>query len=345
MNSTTIPRLLGCCFALCLAVSAAHAADPSAEGDGDFSLTIGNRFWVGGMSYDNKLISNGSGQLDSRLRWSDVQTLSNETTFRVTHQRSGIFLKGFAGIGLNRRGSLDDEDYAYNFQTLDAPPFTGKFFDTYSRGGGGSGLYGAVDLGIPLPLPKAWPVQVSGLVGGFAQRQSIIAKGTRCNPDDAQNLLCGPPGSVLVPFDRKSVGFATTLYGVRVGLEGVVRVSERLSWRNEAAYVFAGRFKLEDSHYLRVSGSPDPDNNLGPTPNIVSDGNRLEGFQLETEVSWAFTSRLSVNASARYWRFDSGRAGTVFFAQLPADQQERGQQHDRNRIDQYGVTLGVTYRF
>jgi opacity protein-like surface antigen len=330
-------RILSSSALICVMVSMAHAADKKAAGNSDFSFEIGNRFWIGEMSYDYKLLTNKTGLMDSRLRWSDVNTLSNETTFRITHQRSGAFLKGYAGLGANYDGSLDDEDYAYNYPTSDGP-FTGKFLDTYVRGDRDTSFYGAVDLGIAVPLPHEWPLHVSGFVGGFAQKQSLQGKGVRCNSDEAQNLECGPPGTVPVPFDQKTIGFETTMYGARVGLEAVLDVTDRLSWRNEAAYIFAGSFKLEDSHYLRTE-------ELGPTPNVVDEGNGLDGFQLETELSWALTEKFSVNAGARYWRFNSGRADAVFGAQLRPGPLERGVQHSESKIDQYGVMAGISYKF
>lgn len=336
MNASTSFRVLSSAALFCVMLTAAHAADTKTFGNSDFSLEIGNRFWIGQMSYDMKLLENDTGNLSSRIRWSDVNTLSNETTFRITHEKSGIFLKGYGGLGANYDGSLDDEDYIYGYPTPDGP-FTGKFLDSYLRGDRDTSFYGAIDLGVAAPLPQEWPLRLSGFVGGFAQKQSLLSKGVRCNADDAQNILCGPPGTVLVPFDQKSIGFETTMYGARAGLEAVFDVTDRLSWRNEAAYIFAGNFKLEDSHYLRTE-------ELGPAPNIISDGKGLDGFQLETELSWAVTEKFSVNAGARYWRFNSGEADTVFGAQLPQPI-EQGGQHTENKIEQYGLTAGISYKF
>jgi hypothetical protein len=347
MTANSTLRLIGSMSLLCLMLAPAHAADAKTFGNSDFSLEIGNRFWIGQMSYDNKIIDNKDGLTASRLRWSEVNTLSNETTFRITHKKSGAFLKGYGGFGANYGGSLDDEDYVYDYPTPEGP-FTGTFFDTYSRGDGDTSFYGAVDLGVAVPLPQQWPLQLSGFLGGFAQKQSLLSKGIRCNADDAQNLLCGPPGTVLSPFSQKTIGFDTTMYGARAGLEAMLEITDRLSWRNEAAYIFAGSFKLEDSHYLRTEPTPPGEegfDGIGPTPNIIHDGHGLDGFQLETELSWAVTEKFSLNAGARYWRFNSGEADTVFGAQLPHDQQERGLQHSENKIDQYGVMVGVSYKF
>lgn len=337
MNVRSTVRLIGAMSVLCLMLAPANAADTKKTGKSDLSLEIGNRFWIGQMSYDYKLFDNKTGLMDSRLRWSDVNTLSNETTFRVTHQKSGLFLKGYAGLGANYGGSLDDEDYIYSYPTPDGP-FTGKFMDTYSRGSRDTNFYGVVDLGIAVPLPQQWPLHLSGFVGGFAQKQSLLSKGVRCNADEANQIACqAPPGAVIVPFDQKSIGFETTMYGARAGLEAVLDISDQLTWRNEAAYVFAGNFKLEDSHYLRTE-------ELGPTPNFMDEGNGLDGYQLETELSWAFTGNWSVNAGARYWRLNSGKTDMVAGAQLPPDQRIR-ENYSRNKIDQYGVMFGLAYKF
>lgn len=329
--------LIGSLSVLGLMLAPAHAADTKTFGNSDFGFEIGNRFWIGQMSYDYKLFDKQPDFLGSRLRWSDVNTLSNETTFRITHKKSGVFLKGYGGLGANYDGSLDDEDYIDDYPTPDGP-FTGKFLDTYARGDSDSSFYGAVDLGVAVPLPQQWPLYLSGFLGGFAQKQNLLSKGVRCNADEAQQIACqAPPGTVLIPFDQKSIGFETTIYGARAGLEAVLDITDRLSWRNEAAYIFTGSFKLEDSHYLRTE-------ELGPTPNFVDEGSGLDGYQFETEISWAFTESLSVNAGARYWRFNSGYAEAVAGAKLPPDKQLR-ENYSRSKIDQYGFTIGLAYRF
>ena len=331
-------------LAAAAASAAVSAGDRSGNDAGPISVELGNRLWLAANRYDNKVYENDTGNLGSRLRWSGVDSLSNETTLRITQVGSGAFLKAFAGLGVNRGGSLDDEDYATDFPTLEGP-FTGKFLDTYAKGGRDRQLHGAVDIGFALPLPASSPVRISTFVGVFRQQQGLLSKGVRCNADEASNLLCGPPGKVVVPFDQKSIGFETTMQGVRTGIEASLEITKRLSLRTEAVWLRNGRFRLDDSHFLRAqTDSPNPDNNLGPVPNIVSRGKELSGLQLETEFSWAASERLAITAAARYWRFDSGRADTVFGARLPIPV-ETGETNERSRIAQYGMTIGVRYRF
>jgi hypothetical protein len=334
----------GFVLGLCCFVTASTLAQERAPGEAaGFSIEFGNRFWIGGTANDVKTIENDTGRVGSRLRWSGVDTVANETTLWITHERSGFFVKGYGGIGRNIGGALDDEDYIYDFPTPEGP-VTGKFLDTYSKGDESTQVHGALDLGYALPLPRRWPLRLSAFAGGFTQRQDLLAKGVRCNADEARNILCGAPGTVLIPYDRNSIRHETTMRGARLGVEPVLALPGRLTLRTEAAWVFEGSFRTDDSHYLRVAGSPDPDNNLGPTPNIVSDGDGLGGVQLEVELSWASTAHWRLTAGARYWRFHSGRAPTVFGARLPVPL-ESGEQHDRTRVEQYGLTLGVSYRF
>jgi hypothetical protein len=311
----------------------------------DILFELGTRVWIGETAYDNQLYSFEPNTLDSRLRWQDVAGASSELTFLVEQKSTGLFLKGYGGLGANYGGSLDDEDYAYN---VDTPlgPFTGKFFDTFLKGDTASNFYGALDIGAELPLPKSSPLQLSAFIGGFVQSHSMLSRGIRCNADEAQNLLCGEPGTVLAPFNMKSIGFESQIMGARLGVGGELDLTERLSWSNEFAYVFGGQFDLNDSHYLRTSvEAENPDNNLGPAPNIVSRSNKLRGIQLESHMKWAVNENWSLDLGARYWRFNSGKSDTVFGAQLPVADQTGDDQYTKNKIEQYGVMLGATYRF
>ena len=307
---------------------------------------VGSRLWVSAPHLDNRLFD-PDGTPASRLVWDGSRSASAEAFFRFDFSQTGLFIKGFAGGGLSTGGSLDDEDYAFNFPLPGGGTFSGTFLDTYMEGAREPFGYAAADIGWTVPRFTSLPMSLGFFVGGFGSVDRFMGRGVRCNADDAQNLFC-PLGVQVVPLDTDVIAHETRILGARLGVETKVALNEVLDWRIEAAYLAAGTFKLDDSHLLRTQ-TPDPsgppnENALGPAPNIVSKSDTLTGVQLETELAWRFAPQWTASLGARYWHFDSGSAPVVFGARLPAEFQGRGST-DKNTLDRLGVFTGISYRF
>lgn len=343
-------HLVGIGVGLALASVAAPAmADDRASLFDGARVEFGGRVWLSAPRLDNRLFD-PNGTPASRLLWDGGTSTSLETFFRFDLPETGLFVKGFVGGGLTRGGSLDDEDYAFNVP-IPGGTFSGTFLDTYLKGAAKSFGYAVADVGLTVPLSADLPVRLGVFVGGVGSVDEFLGRGVRCNPDDAQNLLC-PLDAQVVPLDRDVIAHETRILGARIGVEAMIALPSDLFWRVEAAYVAGGSFALDDGHLLRTAtpdpasapGDPANENALGPAPNIVSNSTELTGLMLESELTWRLADRWSVSAGARYWTFDSGSAPVTFGARLPPPFRDTTST-DNNRLERFGLFTSVSYRF
>jgi hypothetical protein len=217
-----------------------------------------------------------------------------------------LFWKGYVGGGKISGGSLDDEDY-----------FVGqvKFSDTYSEQRGGRLSYFSTDVGVifydstkrPSGLKDAMVdprgIRLGAFVGYHHWDEKVHAFGIRCNPDDLGGVvLCGPPGSVPVPFTTNVISNKVEWNSLRIGLSGEAQLTNRLKIYGEAVWIPYARMENADSHHLRAD--------LGPTPNILHNGHG-NGVMLEGILSYDVTSNFSVGIGARYWHIEAD--GSVVF--------------------------------
>jgi hypothetical protein len=95
--------------------------------------------------------------------------------------------KGFVGGGWLNDGSLDDEDFLVGQI---------KFKDIFSRIQGNSLVYGTIDLGQDFTLlDGATKVTVGPFAGFNFWQETQVGYGARCNRDDVDGAVCGPPAS------------------------------------------------------------------------------------------------------------------------------------------------------
>jgi hypothetical protein len=112
---------------------------------------------------------------------------SAEFVWRAKNE-SNTFAKGFVGGGWLNDGSLDDEDFLVGQI---------KFKDTFSRIQGNSLVYGTIDLGQDFTLlDGATKVTVGPFAGFNFWQETQVGYGARCNRDDVDGAVCGPPGFI-----------------------------------------------------------------------------------------------------------------------------------------------------
>ena len=117
-------------------------------------------------------------------------------------------------------------------------------------------------------------------------------------------------------------------YSLRVGLNGVVTLADRVKLTADAAYLPYVAFRGTDNHLQRidVSDTVSPETGTG------------QGVQLEAIVSYAFSNAFSVGAGGRYWAMWAPSAYTNLFGTpcpcqgLPV------------RTERYGAFLQASYR-
>jgi hypothetical protein len=263
------------------------------------SFEAGMRYWYssGQMRFG---FSNGNplfGTPTSTLDWHALTGHSGEAFARIDHKPTGLFAKAVLGLGAIDGGKIEDRDF-----------FVGqiKFSDTTSEVKNGSMTYASFDVGWRYsPTRGSW---LGWFVGYQYWREKATAYGVLCN--QASFIIftgCAVPGAVPVDFDTAVLVYEPTWHAARLGVEGKIAIDRRWSFSAElAAIPFAG-LQLEDSHLLRQSPA-----DLGPAPNILTDGTTGYGLQAEAFVSYALTPNVEIGLGARYWRIIS-RQGEVHF--------------------------------
>jgi hypothetical protein len=276
-----MPRLGKALIAFLLAtgfVGQASASDPVP--DRPWAWEMGARYWYSTGTGAKDLFDNTGGLLISRLTYDDLTAHSGEIFFRGQHA-SGLFLKGYVGVGTIGGGSLTDEDF---------PPVVVPYSNTTSSQDGGSLGLANIDVGAIVWQGKG--AQVGAFIGYHYWQEKYDAFGCRQN---ATSLICAP----AIPTSVAVISQENTWHSLRLGLMGDWRLSDRLSVTGEAAYV---RTRLDgvDRHHLRPAINPLPEDGEGG------------GVMLEVLLKYQVTDMFNVGIGARYWKL--GRTdGHEFF--------------------------------
>jgi opacity protein-like surface antigen len=272
----------------------------------DAKIETGGRVWYSSGSFQKDLGSTvDSGQqnvLNSRLTY-NTNAVTAELFGRLDTE-SNIFLKGFVGGGSLTSGKLHDEDWVLFNATV-------PYSNTVSNPVNGQLAYATFDVGYALfHGPSS---QVGGFLGYNYFRENKAAYG--CVQIANSNSDCVPsiPNSVQVITENDRWD------SLRVGINAVVMVTDRLSLTADAAYLPYVAFQGSDNHVLRNGISPEAGTG--------------QGVQLEGIVGYSLGKYFSVGAGGRYWAMWATNANTNFFGTpcpcqtLPA------------RTERYGVFL------
>jgi len=287
---------------------------------------LGARYWWSegktGFNFTSQKFDPLLGNPTSKLTYDGMHGNSAEFFFRATNEGGNVFAKGFVGGGWLNDGSLDDEDF-----------FAGqvKFSDTFSKIEGDSLLYGTIDLGYDFRLLDGATKLTVGPFAGFNfWQETQVGYGARCNRDEVDGAVCGPPGFIEVPFSTKGIQNQPNWASLRLGGEFRLRLWDRLSLIADAAALPVAYVWNEDSHFLRKD--------LGSPPNIVDRGTGW-GYQLEGEARYDLTPNWELGAGVRYWFADTTHGNSEFVHQtLKVELNDFSSQR-------FGVFGDVTYRF
>jgi hypothetical protein len=210
-----------------------------------------------------------------------MQGHSGEVFARVDHLPSGLFVKGLIGGGVLKGGDMDDLDFAYGHF---------NFSNTTSAISGNDVRYAMIDLGYSFDVPSAG-VRYGAFVGYHYWREKMTAFGVLCNPDQFNNAFCPPAGAVLVPFTTPVDIFETTWHAIRIGADARFQIDDRWSISGEVAVVPYAWMTNDDSHLLRAD--------LGPVPNIRTQGWRGMGGEAEAFVNYKVLPHFEIGVGAR----------------------------------------------
>ena len=207
---------------------------------------LGARYWWSdgktSFNFTSSKIDPLLGNPTSKLTYDGTNGNSAEFVWRAKNE-SNTFAKGFVGGGWLNGGTLDDQDFLAGQV---------KFSDTSSKIGGNSLLYGTIDVGQDFTfLDRAMKVTFGPFVGFNFWQETATAFGARCNRDDVDGAVCGPPGFIAVPFSTKAIQNEPNWASLRLGGELRVKLWDRLSLIADAAALPVAYVWNEDSHFLR----------------------------------------------------------------------------------------------
>ncbi len=253
-----------------------------------------------------------SNELISRLTY-DSTAASGEIFGRIDTP-SQMFLKAFIGGGSITSGNMHDEDFAIGF----APGVNIPYSNTASTNKGDL-AYATIDAGYSLfHGPNA---NVGGFLGFNYYRENKSAYGcTQISNSFSDCVPAFPASTLLITEDDK-------WYSMRVGVNGVVTIYDRLKLTADAAWLPWVAFRGTDVHLQRfdVANQTSPESGGG------------QGVQFEALLSYAFTNCFNVGAGARYWAMWAPGASTQLFGgatqTLPV------------RTERYGVFAQASYKF
>jgi hypothetical protein len=256
-----------------------------------YTADFGLRFWYGRTTTAKNLYDDTGSVLVSRLTYGDLALYAAELYGRFDVDRRW-FVKGYAGGGGFRGGSLKDEDF---------PPAIATYSATFSVEQNSSLFYGAIDGG----FNAVWgpDFRVGLFAGAHYLNQNVTAFG--CTQAAFNPSVCGP---VPIPNTVRVITQDNNWYSLRVGIDAAVEI-DRFRFSIAAAWLPYVWLSGTDAHWLRIGYFPG--NFTGPVP---EDG-RGWGYQLDAFVSYRVNEALSVGLGGRYWYMQS-----------------RGQTHFENHI-------------
>ena len=118
-----------------------------------------------------------------------------------------------------------------------------------------------------------------------------------------------------------------TWHSLRLGLNGVMKLTDRLTLTADAAYLPWVAFRGTDNHLLRiVPDTLSPETGSG------------KGVQLEAIIAYSFANNFSIGAGGRYWAMWAGGETNIFGTGCPC-------QTLPSRTERYGGFVQASYKF
>jgi opacity protein-like surface antigen len=281
----------------------------------DTEIEICGRTWYSSGMYQKDLGATPNlpqqDLLVSRLTY-DTTSATGELYGRVDSS-SNLFLKGFIGGGSHLSGKMHDEDWLIFAATV---PYSNTLSDPVK----GDLSYATLDFGYSLfrgPTSK-----VGGFIGYNYFRENKAAYG--CVQIANVNSDCVPS----LPKTTLGITENDRWDSLRLGVNGVVTLMDRLTLTADAAYLPYVQFNGTDNHLLR--------NDVANTISTASGSGK--GVQLEAILAYSLSKSFSIGAGGRYWGMWTTSASTnIFGTPCPC-------QTLPSRTERYGAFVQASYK-
>jgi opacity protein-like surface antigen/outer membrane protease len=281
----------------------------------DTVIEIGGRTWYSSGRFQKDLGStvNQSQQdvLNSRLTY-NTNSATGELFGRLDTS-SNLFLKGFIGGGSHLSGNMNDEDWLVFNNTV-------PYSNTLSNPVKGDLGYATFDVGYS--LFRGPSANVGGFIGYNYFKENKAAFGCVQIANAFSDCVPSLPNSTLLMTEDD------TWHSLRIGMNGRVKLMDRLTLIADAAYLPYVAFRGTDNHLLRnVANTISPETGSG------------KGVQLEAILAYTFANSFSVGAGGRYWAMWATDSNTDLFSTpcpcqtLPA------------RTERFGGFVQASYKF
>lgn len=271
-----------------------------------WTAEIGGRYFASrGRIQKDLMAPDAPSRINSRLIYANSTAHAVETFFRLQHE-SGLFLKGYAGLGSQFGGSLNDEDF----------PSEIVYSNTLSDMSDGQLAYGALDVGYDVLRTDG------GSLGAFIGYRGMFqgVNGFGCN-QLAQDRTC----SAVTP-NNVVLSETESWQGIAIGFNSRMQLSRKLRLDVDAAYLPYVTRMSRDNHWFRSDINPQAESGRG------------WGSQIEAVLNYAMTDRLELGLGARYWYYKTDTAYTQFPG-FPA------RSPLTFYSERYGAFLQASYRF
>ncbi len=280
-----------------------------------FEFEVGGRYWASSGKLAKSLydVFGVSQSVLSRLTYSGLTANSGEIYARAENV-SGIFVKGYAGLGGIGKGSLNDEDF---------PPGIDPYSSTLSKQQNGQLSYLSADIGYEVASGPRYRVGAFAGYHYFAEQVNAFG----CTQIATNPFVCVP----TIPTSVLGISEDAKWNAARLGLAADVKLTDCLKLTIDAAWVPYATITAADTHWLRLGTSFS-----GPIPESGSGS----GAQIEAALSYQLTSAFSFGVGARYWYMET--RGSADFASVVSGATA---QPVNFVIDRFGAYLQGAYRF
>jgi Outer membrane protein beta-barrel domain len=293
-----------------------RGSQPVDESSSIGEIEIGGRVWYSSGRFQKDLGSTAdqsqSNILNSRLTYEN--TAASGEVFGRIDGISNIFVKGFLGGGSLLSGKLHDEDWGMSNGLI---PYSNTVSDPVK----GTIGYGTGDIGYN--FLRGVGFKVGGFVGYNYYTENKSAYGCTQIANQLSDCVPSLPRSLLAITENDKWN------SVRIGLNGVVTLWDRVQLTGDAAYLPYVSFTGVDNHVLRT----------GFASTISPEDGKGQGVQLESILSYSVTPALNVGAGGRYWAMWATKDATTDAFSLGCPCQTLPA-----RTERYGGFLQASYK-